>query len=218
MLYFEICQKIWGGSPAAEQVSGGIESCDLTEASETIPESPLGSPNMVGDSDTSGGQASLVDTEEPSTSTRRNLLDAKLKNYRLKRKIPVDMQLLSCAQEELKIKCSLLEKMERVDKEYTDNLSKLTTSMEQMTKYISEGFSMLHALIGQSRHVYPYPPPHPTYPYHVQPAAFRSPSPSTSQSPPSTPYAPLTMYGPAHGTPSVYGSSRSGMYDPNECS
>lgn len=219
MLYFEICQKIWGGSPAAEQVSGGIESCDLTEASETIPESSLESPATVDDSDTSGGQASLADTDTVSTSTRRSLLDTKLKNYRqekLKRKIPVDMQLLSCAQEELKIKRSLLEKMERVDKEYTDNLTKLTTSMEQMTKSISDGFAMLHTLIGQSGPVYPHPQLHPTYPYHVQHAAFHSSTPSSSQGPPSTPYVPPAMYDPVHGTPtSVYSSSRSGMHDSN---
>ena len=29
MIFFELCEKIWGGSPATEQLNGGIESVDL---------------------------------------------------------------------------------------------------------------------------------------------------------------------------------------------
>lgn len=41
-----------------------------------------------------------------TTENRRQLLDSKLKNYKekLKRNLPVDAQLLACAQEELTIK------------------------------------------------------------------------------------------------------------------
>ena len=68
MLYFEMPKKSeW--DPATEQVSNGIESCDLMEARVTTLQSPLGSPATVADSNTSGGQASLADTEELSTST-----------------------------------------------------------------------------------------------------------------------------------------------------
>ena len=37
MLYFELCEKIWGGSPATTQIEGGLETADLdsTHASET---------------------------------------------------------------------------------------------------------------------------------------------------------------------------------------
>ena len=31
LLYFELCEKIWGGSPATTQIQGGVESTDLTE-------------------------------------------------------------------------------------------------------------------------------------------------------------------------------------------
>ena len=31
MLHFEKCQQIWGGSPATEQLDGGIESEDLLQ-------------------------------------------------------------------------------------------------------------------------------------------------------------------------------------------
>ena len=29
LLYFELCQSVWGGSPATEQIEGGVESADI---------------------------------------------------------------------------------------------------------------------------------------------------------------------------------------------
>ena len=42
MIYFELCEKIWGGSPATKQLANGIESVDLVEQSEEAqPDSPV---------------------------------------------------------------------------------------------------------------------------------------------------------------------------------
>ena len=35
LLYFELCQSIWGGSPATTQIEGGMESTDI-EASTVV--------------------------------------------------------------------------------------------------------------------------------------------------------------------------------------
>lgn len=29
LLYYELCEKVWGGSPVTEQIEGGLESADL---------------------------------------------------------------------------------------------------------------------------------------------------------------------------------------------
>ena len=61
------------------------------------------------------------DDASPTSSTikhRQELLNSKLKCYKqekLKRKLPVDSQLLSIAQEELEIKKKLITRMEEVD-------------------------------------------------------------------------------------------------------
>ena len=31
LLYYELCDKIWGGSPATEQIEGGLETSDITD-------------------------------------------------------------------------------------------------------------------------------------------------------------------------------------------
>ena len=67
---------------------------------------------------------------------RRDLLDARLKGYRqekLKRKLSIDSQLLSVAQDEVGIKKRLIEKLDNMDKQQANNMNKLTANMEQLT-------------------------------------------------------------------------------------
>ena len=33
MFYFELCERVWGGSPATEQISSGLETADLDDDS-----------------------------------------------------------------------------------------------------------------------------------------------------------------------------------------
>ena len=153
----------------------GGSSVDLTEDSEVQPESPIGSPATQLEDESSGASAQPL-ADDSSVSDRRKLLDSMLKNYKqdkLKRKLPVDMQLLSCAQEELGIKGRLVENMEKMEELYSDNMSQLSNNMERLTNSISVGFSMLHSLIGQQPR-YPYLPPQPGYPFH--PAMLHTPS------------------------------------------
>ena len=95
------------------------------------------------------------------------------------------MQLLFCAKEELGIKRKLAGRMDHMDKEFNENMTRLSTNMEKLINSISEGFTMLHALIGQqSRFRYSPLSPHPQlgYPFHPvmlptsSPASFGAPS------------------------------------------
>ena len=83
---------------------------------------------------------------DPSTSTpfskRRDMLNAKLKNYkqdRLKRTLSqsVDSQLLNCAQQDIEIKKRIIDQM---DKEYSTNMKSLSSNMEKLTNSIADGF------------------------------------------------------------------------------
>ena len=64
---------------------------------------------------------------------RRNLLNSKLtghKSEKLKRKLPLDTQLLSYAQEELKMKKQMTKNMEAIEKDSTENMNKLFSNMK----------------------------------------------------------------------------------------
>ena len=67
-----------------------------------------------------------------------------LKNYKqqkMKRKLPVDTQLLGCAQEELKIKRQLVEQMDKMDQMYGENMDKMSRNMEKITESIADSFA-----------------------------------------------------------------------------
>ncbi|CAB4033892.1 Hypothetical predicted protein, partial [Paramuricea clavata] len=163
LLYFELCEQIWDGSPATTTLPTGIETSEIQDELEL---SMLNSPSPASRSGTSpsrcGNPTSRASTptsraSTPSTSTielddderpeneRRDLLDARLKGYRqekLKRKLSIDSQLLSVAQDDVEIKKRLIEKLDNMDKQQANNMSKLTSNMEQLTGSIIEGFAM----------------------------------------------------------------------------
>ena len=114
LLYYELCKKTWDGSPATES---GFESTGIiteevqTEEDSTTNESLQGptSSNIEDADETDQNDISANDTDEAARNCgtinkRRELLDNKLSTYkheRMKWKLPVDTQLLSCAQDEL---------------------------------------------------------------------------------------------------------------------
>ena len=200
----------YGGSPATEQINGGIKSVDLagkdssasSEGSKNANTSLEGGDTSVNLDNSSINNASFqVDnddserdthhTEEPDHSEahtdgsvattikqRRELLDNQLKNYKqekMKRKLPVDSQMLCCAQEELKIKRRLVEQMDKMDKLYAENMERMSNTMEKLTQSISDGFALLKQPIAHHQYLPPnmyHPPafnPYMQGPYNTMP-------------------------------------------------
>ena len=172
MLYFELCEHIWGGSPVTEQIPSGVESQDIAvdvdqdvgtsdttvsvhgSSSSSDTASVPGSLNSSLDDDTVATKEVDAATEEDSRATvkqRRELLGVQLNNYRkdkLKRKLPVDTQLLTCAKEDVSLKKNQMDKMDTL---HNEHMQKLSSNMEKLTNSISSGFSLLQGLL--------YPPP-----------------------------------------------------------
>lgn len=183
LLYFEQCENIWGGSPATNSISSGIETGDLEGSSDSSSVENTDSTGSLERQDLDLTDLSEVAPDEPSMSTseRRSLLDAKLKGHKsekLKRKLPAETQFLNLAQEELQIKKQIIEKMDALDNVYSQNMSKLTSNMEKLTSSIAsiaDGF----AIISQQFMIQPHGmqlPPHtpqyqsyPMYPRHSSP-------------------------------------------------
>ena len=101
LLYFELCEEIWGGSPATTQIQGGVESNDLTEDQSNVPPAETESEE---DPQDDGPGPSNTPTSEPTTvEQRRELLDTTLRTHRqpkMKRTLPANSQLLEIAKED----------------------------------------------------------------------------------------------------------------------
>ena len=120
LLYFELCEDIWGGSPATNKITEGIETTEIVELNDednlestndsigSSTDSPYAEHESDGDPKTPVENALTPSIAKPKTiKERRELLDSKLRGYKgekLKRKLPVDSQLLTISQEELEIK------------------------------------------------------------------------------------------------------------------
>ena len=118
LLYYELCEKIWGGSPATVEIETGSESTEIdvltpvnSPQHATTPTSitPTSGDDTTDDYDPppNDGCDDAGRNSDTVRNKRRELLDSKLGTYKhecMKRKLPLDSQLLSCAQEELALK------------------------------------------------------------------------------------------------------------------
>ena len=69
-MYYELCEKIWGGSPATEQLETGIESSNFEELDGPGPSSIKSgmSENSEADRESLAPEGSVESTEEKSSS------------------------------------------------------------------------------------------------------------------------------------------------------
>ncbi|XP_041818619.1 uncharacterized protein LOC121624787 [Chelmon rostratus] len=169
LLYFELCEQIWGGSPATTTMSSGIETNDLNDG-PPVP-SPTESSSTVDPSDTTS------DTEQESSvasvKERRHLLQERLNGHRhsrLRRKLPAENQWLNAVEEDQRVKKRLVEFLETSEKQASDNFARLSETLNMLTTTVSEGFSVLRQVIQP-------PPPQPSHymPYGVRGHMSHSP-------------------------------------------
>ena len=112
-LYYDLCESIWAGSPATEQISSGLETTDVeqdhlppTSTDDTSTMSSLNSSMEEDEQVWSIVSPATAQSDDSSLQHWRKLLGNKHNNYKqekLKRKLPVDSQLLDCAKEDVQL-------------------------------------------------------------------------------------------------------------------
>ena len=101
MLYYELCEKVWGGSPATQKIEGGLESTEIIAQVDDNTHSNMEDFVVEILSEIDRNDVTIDDTDEGSASNqdikgkRRELLDRKRSMYkheRMKQKMPVNAQ------------------------------------------------------------------------------------------------------------------------------
>ncbi|KAI4818365.1 hypothetical protein KUCAC02_011708 [Chaenocephalus aceratus] len=75
LLFFELCEEVWGGSPATCTISSGIETGDLEESSS----GPSSSPSLEGSNDSpqpESSESNITSTIQDGFSLMRELIHA----------------------------------------------------------------------------------------------------------------------------------------------
>ncbi|XP_041916299.1 uncharacterized protein LOC121680823 [Alosa sapidissima] len=133
LLFYKMCETIWGSSPVIHPIYGGMETSDVS------PETPTASEESLNE----------------EIDNRRQQLDTSLANHRrnkLKRLRPSDV-----VQEDLEIKRQLLRQLETTDSQFINTIGRLSSSVDRMNSNIE---LLVQHLVGTSRHNY-VPPPSP---------------------------------------------------------
>ena len=221
-LYYELCEKIWGGSPATEQMETGVETeevnqqvdmgergsdCDDTgENSEPTQLSDTSSQFNSRELSTSGDQSSQRSSRESSVSEnqsgssslkRREKLDETLATYkhkRMKKRMSADAQMLQLAEKELELKQQMAERLETMSRDHNETMMVVTDNLKALSNTMSSAFSLLHQSLMQ-RSSASLPPYYNQYPYAPPP----SPTLPGSSAPAHYHHSP-SMAAPAAGT------------------
>ena len=191
LIFYELCEKIWGGSPATTQIQGGVESTDLVEDGSNNASTGTQEPqsedqveqtgddtssvdvnhdNQEGSSPEAGGRSN--DSAESTTIQRRkDQLDNTLRTYRhakMNKRLPPDSQITGIAKEELELKKRMVEQIDRMDKVHQDHLKHLSAGMDKINTAIESFASILRSMIPQQPQFYHHMAQHPT-PMHPMP-------------------------------------------------
>ena len=141
--FYELCAKIWGGSPAAESFPGGIEtsgtSSSSTLPSDQTPATPTGHEadiETAGEwSETSSTQIGPDDQGLPKRSLIEHLKDSR--NAKLRKPIPVEKQMLQIAKDDMTFKKQMLDEMKEVNKSHAAQMNVLTNSLVNLTNALT---------------------------------------------------------------------------------
>ncbi|CAM4730644.1 unnamed protein product [Leuciscus chuanchicus] len=139
LLYFEMCEQVWGGSPATTTLPTGVETNDLEPSSQVSPQgsSPLdvidSSVEVEGHPDDGS-----VAPPAPPVKERRDLLNAKIRGHRMERlnkRLSAEALQQHAVEEDQRIKLikQLLNVIEASEKRAADNFSKVSNTLDRLT-------------------------------------------------------------------------------------
>ena len=139
MIFYDLCNEIWNGSPATTSSAGGADTSSTAN----------GLDNTTIDEDKEKSQVVPVNND---SGDRRNQIAKFLKEERHKRmskKRSFEQQQAAFYQEDLSLKKQLIDKMDAADKEFNNNMAKITRSMETVSSALVQSMNLMTQLIQQ---------------------------------------------------------------------
>ncbi|KAE8289467.1 hypothetical protein D5F01_LYC11168 [Larimichthys crocea] len=106
LLYLELCEKVWGGSPATTTIASDIETNELEDSAS--PATSVSS-SLDESADVQEVDGSVAIT--PTVKQRRDLLQTRLQGHRhdrMKQKLPAEAQWLNAVEEDKQLKKKLV--------------------------------------------------------------------------------------------------------------
>ena len=163
--YYDLCEKIWGGSPATNQLVGGAETTDLNLPSSEVVQTEARDSDREDETEDTVQNADTVTQDDPSPISQqesaeqsssllrrkcKEQLDNTLSSYKsqkMKRKVPVDTQMVQLAEDELDIKKKMMDRMETMGNHHRETMKELTSNLKALNESVTGAFSMLQQVL-----------------------------------------------------------------------
>ena len=151
--FYNLCESLWGGSPAIESVSRGLDSSDVQDKAESITE-------VLSEQDEQEEGSSLSETDknqeecklDETTKKRRAKITEMLNNRtekKINQKLKSDAQFLNYAKEDLQLKRKLLDRLDKEDSDFKESMTKINKTMETVGESISQSMMLLAQFLRQ---------------------------------------------------------------------
>ncbi|XP_059183201.1 uncharacterized protein LOC131962245 [Centropristis striata] len=143
LLYFELCESIWGSSPASPAISKAIQTREVkAETVVSVNSSPEAVSSSVPGGDAVAEAAEAAEAAEGAVSAetvenRRQRLHASLGGYRRK-KFKRKLSRESIAMEDLNIKRRLLQRLETTHNEFVQTMGQMSAAMDRLNSNIEK--------------------------------------------------------------------------------
>ena len=145
--FYNLCESLWGGSPAVESVSTGLDSADVQDEAESITEElserdEQEEGSSLSEADKSQEECKLDETTKKRRATITEMLNNR-KEKKINQKLTSDAQFLNYAKEDLELKRKLLDRLDKEDSDFKESMTKINKTMETVGESISQSMMLL---------------------------------------------------------------------------
>ena len=166
--FYDICSSISEGSPSAESIDGGVESCavrregfagkdqgDIHEsgAMQSSLENASGDEVTCGDDEVNEDVCTSSTSQPKETKAkadgRRDLITfiKDQRNGKLKKKLPSDQVMIDLTKQDLELKRDIVKQLKETDDDQKQQLKVMTETVGSLAQTISEGFLALKSFL-----------------------------------------------------------------------
>ena len=161
-VFYDLCEIVWGGSPAVKSLQEGIDSSSGTDQENVDcvlndPYDQLGSsrsssnsfPNSSNALDNLDDEDQILQKNQSTSETPESVTDLLNKSKDLKHatKAHPEKRKLNYAEEDIQLKRKLIERMDKSDQEFQENLKRINRTMENIGQSVQQSVGLLAEIL-----------------------------------------------------------------------
>ena len=155
-MFYDLCENLWGGSPAVTNLENGIDTSGNSEqpCEDSEYDQQSGSKgncsSSISSSSSHPDEPNEGEENQNTNDDRRKKITEflnKRKDLKLATKTRSDKRKVNCVEEEIQLKKQLIERMDKNDREFQENFEKVNKTMETIGQSIQQSVGLLAKIL-----------------------------------------------------------------------